>query len=269
MTEPQGLIIRDLTVRYGGILAVDKVDLDVPAGTITGLIGPNGAGKSSLFSACAGEVPAHGSVVLFGRELAHMGPVRRARAGLGRTFQRIQLFRTLTVRENVAMGHEAGYVRKHPWSLVHALPSERRETNRVTAEVLDHCGLTDIQDRVAGSLSTGQQRMVELARVLASPAQMLLLDEPSSGLSSQEGVRFAAILREATKASGRGILLVEHDMDLVTAVCETVHVLNFGRLIFAGSTEDALRSEEVRQSYLGVATESNGNGAYQRDGADA
>jgi ABC-type branched-subunit amino acid transport system ATPase component len=269
MTELPGLRIRDLTVRYGGILAVDQVDLDVPAGTITGLIGPNGAGKSSLFSACSGEVPAAGSIVLFGRDISHMSPVRRARAGIGRTFQRIQLFRTLTVRENVAMGHEAAYVRKHPWSLVRALPSERRETNRVTDEVLDHCGLSDIQDSVAGSLSTGQQRMVELARVLASPAQMLLLDEPSSGLSSQEGTRFAAILREATKASGRGILLVEHDMDLVTAVCETVHVLNFGRLIFAGSTADALGSDEVRQSYLGVAADADGHGAYQTDVADA
>jgi ABC-type branched-subunit amino acid transport system ATPase component len=269
MTELQGLMIRDLTVRYGGILAVDKVDLDVPAGTITGLIGPNGAGKSSLFSACAGEVPASGSVVLFGRDISHMGPVRRARAGVGRTFQRIQLFRTLTVRENVAMGHEAAYVRKHPWSLVHALPSERRETNRVTDEVLDQCGLSEIQARVAGSLSTGQQRMVELARALASPARMLLLDEPSSGLSSQEGVRFAAILREATKASDRGILLVEHDMDLVASVCEKVHVLNFGRLIFVGSTAAALRSDEVRQSYLGGAGQAGGPDTQQRDVADA
>jgi ABC-type branched-subunit amino acid transport system ATPase component len=269
MSDLEGLRIRDLTVRYGGILAVDKVDLDVPAGTITGLIGPNGAGKSSLFSACSGEVPAHGSIVLFGRDISHLSPVRRARAGIGRTFQRIQLFRTLTVRENVSMGHEAAYVRKHPWSLVHALPSERRETNRVTDEVLGHCGLSDIQDRVAGSLSTGQQRMVELARALASPAQMLLLDEPSSGLSTQEGVRFAEILREAISTSGRGILLVEHDMDLVTAVCETVHVLNFGRLIFVGSTAEALRSEEVRQSYLGVAADAGGQDAHQKDGADA
>jgi ABC-type branched-subunit amino acid transport system ATPase component len=269
MSELQGLRIRDLTVRYGGILAVDKVNLDVPRGTITGLIGPNGAGKSSLFGACSGEVPAHGSVTLFGRDISHLSPVRRARAGIGRTFQRVQLFRTLTVRENVAMGHEAAYVRKHPWSLVHALPSERRETNRVTDEVLDHCGLSDIQDRVAGSLSTGQQRMVELARALASPAQMLLLDEPSSGLSTREGVRFAEILREAIATSGRGILLVEHDMDLVTAVCETVHVLNFGRLIFAGSTADALRSAAVRQSYLGVAAAADGQDAHQKDGADA
>jgi ABC-type branched-subunit amino acid transport system ATPase component len=111
--------------------------------------------------------------------------------------------------------------------------------------------------------------MVELARALASPAQMLLLDEPSSGLSTQEGVRFAEILREATTTSGRGILLVEHDMDLVTAVCETVHVLNFGRLIFVGSTAEALRSEAVRQSYLGVSADAGGQDSHQRDGADA
>ncbi|SHH04191.1 amino acid/amide ABC transporter ATP-binding protein 1, HAAT family [Jatrophihabitans endophyticus] len=248
-----GLVVRGLTVRYGGITAVEDVDLGVPADSITGLIGPNGAGKSSLFNACAGTVRASaGTVELFGRDISRIGPARRAQAGLGRTFQRVQLFRTLTVRENVALGHETAYARSRPWSLFHALPSERRKTAAVTAEVLEHCGLTGIADKVAGGLSTGEQRMVELARALASPARMLLLDEPSSGLSSDERGRFTSILTEAVEAMGRGVFVVEHDMDLVAAVCQRVYVLNFGHVIFSGSMAEALRSDVVRQSYLGT-----------------
>jgi ABC-type branched-subunit amino acid transport system ATPase component len=249
------MMVRDLTVRYGGVLAVDRVSLDVPAGSITGLIGPNGAGKSSLFGACAGAVPASGGTIeLFGRDVTRYGAVHRARLGLGRTFQRIQLFHTMTVRQNVAMGHLADYARRNPLSLVYASPAERRETRRVTDELLEHCGLSGIAERVAGSLSTGEQRMVELARVLASPARLLLLDEPSSGLSPEERQRFAEILREACGVMGRGVFLVEHDMDLIAAVCTTIHVLNFGKLIFSGTLRDALADSAVQQSYLGVGS---------------
>jgi ABC-type branched-subunit amino acid transport system ATPase component len=256
MTDTSGMLVRDLTVRYGGVLAVDRVSLDVPVGAITGLIGPNGAGKSSLFGACAGAVPASGGskIEIFGRDATRYGAVHRARLGLGRTFQRIQLFHTMTVRQNVAMGHLADYARRNPLSLVYASPAERRETRRVTDELLEHCGLSAIAERVAGSLSTGEQRMVELARVLASPARLLLLDEPSSGLSPEERQRFAEILREACGSMGRGVFLVEHDMDLIAAVCSRIHVLNFGKLIFSGTLRDALADDAVQQSYLGVAS---------------
>jgi ABC-type branched-subunit amino acid transport system ATPase component len=261
MTNSTGLRVRGLTVRYGGIVAVDGVDLDVPSESITGLIGPNGAGKSSLFNACAGSTHANaGTVELFGRDISRLGPARRARAGLGRTYQRIQLFRTMTVRENLSMGYESALVRTHPWSLVHALPSERRETKRVTDDVLHRCGLWQVRDRVAGSLSTGEQRMVELARALASPARLLLLDEPSSGLSTEERSRFAAILRESTESFGRGVFVVEHDMDLVAAICAKVYVLNFGRLIYSGSMAGALQSSDVQQAYLGMAEASGAAG---------
>jgi ABC-type branched-subunit amino acid transport system ATPase component len=247
-----GLKVRGLTVRYGGVLAVDHVDLDVSGQGITGLIGPNGAGKTSLFNACAGLVKAsEGTVELFGKDVTRLSTAHRARNGFGRTFQRVELFKTLTVRDNVAMGHEAAYVWRHPYSLLRALPSERRETERVTAEIMDLCRITDIAGRIAGSLSTGEQRMVELARVLAGPARLLLLDEPSSGLTSLERGRFADILLDATSALGRGVFVVEHDMDLVARICTNVYVLNFGQLIFAGTTQDALASEVVQRSYLG------------------
>ena len=248
----RGLKVRGLTVRYGGVLAVDSVDLDVSGTGITGLIGPNGAGKTSLFNACAGLVRAsEGTVELFGKDITRQKAHKRARNGFGRTFQRVELFKTLTVRDNVAMGHEAAYVWRHPYSLLRALPSEQRETERVAAEVMELCQISDLADRVAGSLSTGEQRMVELARVLAGPARLLLLDEPSSGLTSLERGRFAEILLDATKALGRGVFVVEHDMGLVARICTNVYVLNFGEMIFAGSMKDALASETVQRSYLG------------------
>lgn len=247
-----GLKLHGLTVRYGGVLAVDDVHLEVPADAITGLIGPNGAGKTSLFNACAGLVRASGGrVELFGRDVTRSSVARRARMGLGRTFQRVELFKTLSVRDNVAMGHESAYVWKHPYSLFQALPSERRETDRVTAEMLELCRLGDIAGRTAGSLSTGQQRMVELARVLAGPSKLLLLDEPSSGLTGQERTVFADILEDAVRTLGLGVFVVEHDMDLVARICTQVHVLNFGQLIFSGSTRAAMASEQVQRSYLG------------------
>lgn len=251
-TTFDGLKVRDLSVRYGGVVAVDSVDLDVSGSGITGLIGPNGAGKTSLFNACAGLVRASsGTVELFGKDVTRQSAHRRARNGFGRTFQRVELFKTLSVRDNVAMGHEAAYVWKHPYSILRALPSEKRETARVTDDVMELCRITDLADRIAGSLSTGEQRMVELARVLAGPARLLLLDEPSSGLTALERGRFAEILLDATRALGRGVFVVEHDMDLVARICSNVYVLNFGQLIFAGTTPDAMASEVVQRSYLG------------------
>ena len=251
-TSGPGLVLRGLTVRYGGVLAVDDVHLEVPADAITGLIGPNGAGKTSLFNACAGLVCASsGRVELFGRDVTRASVARRARSGLGRTFQRVELFKTLSVRDNVATGHESAYVWKHPYSLFQALPSERRETERVTAEMLDLCRLGDVADRTAGSLSTGQQRMVELARVLSGPSRLLLLDEPSSGLTGLERTEFADILEDAVSTLGLGVFVVEHDMDLVGRICSQVHVLNFGQLIFSGSTREAMATEIVQRSYLG------------------
>jgi len=270
MSDPQvvdrpGLRLRGLQVRYGGVHAVADVDLDVPATGITGLIGPNGAGKTSLFNACAGSVRAAGGTIeLFGVDVTRTSAAQRARGGFGRTFQRVELFKTLTVRDNVAVGHDAQYVWRHPWSLLRATASERRETGRVTDEVIELCRIGDLANRVAGSLSTGEQRMVELARVLAGPGRLLLLDEPSSGLTAAERARFAEIVRDAAAELGRGVFLVEHDMDLVARICSTVHVLVFGRLVFSGPMEDALRSDVVRASYLGQPAAADGEAGGPR-----
>lgn len=257
MSDPLALRVRDLSVRYGGIVAVDCVSVDVPADGITGLIGPNGAGKTSFFNACAGLVrAASGTVELFGTDVSGKGVASRASAGIGRTFQIVQLFRTMTVRENVAAGVEAALLRRRPQSLFVTTRAERRQVQDRTDEVIELCRLGPLERRIAGALATGEQRMVELARVLASPARVLLLDEPSSGLSEADRAHFAEVLLNATRTLGRAGFVVEHDMDLVAKICRDVYVLNFGKLIFSGSMREALASEAVQRSYIGGGADS-------------
>jgi ABC-type branched-subunit amino acid transport system ATPase component len=242
-----------VTVRFGGLIAVDDVSLEAPGGTITGLIGPNGAGKTTMFNACTGMVPAAsgrirlGESILDGRSISS-----RASHGLGRTFQRMELFNSMTVAENVSVGAEANYSSRHPWGQFIGTRGERREVAARTASAIERCGIQNLAGRLVGDLSTGQRRLVELARAIATPFECLLLDEPSSGLDVQETETFGRIISDFVAESGVGILLVEHDMALVSSVCSFIYVLDFGRLIFAGSTEDTLASPSVRASYLGT-----------------
>jgi ABC-type branched-subunit amino acid transport system ATPase component len=245
----------DLTVRYGGVLALNRVDLSVEVGSITGLIGPNGAGKSTFFKACEGSIRnSDGHLELFGRDVSRLGPVRRARLGLGRTYQQVQLFDSMSVRRNIALGYEAGQSWHHAWGLFSSSPTQRAAAVEVAENLIDLCGLHDVSRQLVGTLSTGQKRMVELARALASPARLLLMDEPSSGLDRHESEFFASTVKSAVLETGQTVVLVEHDMDLVADLCDQVYVLNFGNLIFSGSMSDALVSPEVRESYLGVTT---------------
>jgi ABC-type branched-subunit amino acid transport system ATPase component len=247
----EGLGIEKLSVRFGGLLAVDEVTLSAPGGAITGLIGPNGAGKTTTFNACTGTVPVtSGSVSLFEHDLSHHGPASRAQSGLGRTFQRMELFDSMTVAENVALGPEAALAGRHLWSHLISPPRQRRDIAQRADDALAGCGLSHLGQHRVRDLSTGQRRLVELARALASGFRFLLLDEPSSGLDKIETERFAEIISGAV-ASGLGILLVEHDMALVRSVCEYVYVLDFGQLIFEGSMAEAQNSEVVRAAYLG------------------
>jgi ABC-type branched-subunit amino acid transport system ATPase component len=246
------LRITNLTVRFGGRTAVEDLSLEALAGRITGLIGPNGAGKTTTFNACTGVVTLHsGSIRLFDRALEGLRPSGRAQLGLGRTFQRIELFDTMTVRENVAMGPEGLMAGRRPWTQLLASRRERRQIDQFVDEAVHRCNLEDLQSRTAGSLSTGQRRLVELARAIATPFRVLLLDEPSSGLDVVETEQFGRILQSVVTERGIGILLVEHDMALVRQVCEFAYVLDFGRLIFAGNTSEVLASEVVRAAYLG------------------
>ena len=247
------LVVDALTVRFGGLVAVDNVSLQARAGMITGLIGPNGAGKTTTFNACTGlNSPATGTVHLGDRRLDGHSTSWRARLGLGRTFQRMGLFDTMTVRENVALGREALVAgRRRGLGRLFSTPTERALGLEKADEALEWCGLRHLADATVGDLSTGHGRLVELARAMASEFRFLLLDEPSSGLDVSETDHFAQILLDLVERQGIGILLVEHDMALVRAVCSYMYVLDFGRLIYDGTVADVLSSEIVKGAYLG------------------
>lgn len=248
-----GLAVEDLTVRFGGLVAVDNISLSVPRATLTGLIGPNGAGKTTTFNACSGLLrPSAGTVRLFGHVVTKLPPQRRAQRGLGRTFQRMELFDRLTVAENVAMGREVLFAGSRPLGPIWQSHTERKTVHELAEAAIELCGIGHLQQRPAGLLSTGQRRLVELARAVASDFKLLLLDEPSSGLDATETEQFGRILDEVVAARSTGILLVEHDMSLVTTVCDYLYVLDFGKLIEEGPTQEVMASETVRAAYLGT-----------------
>jgi ABC-type branched-subunit amino acid transport system ATPase component len=250
MTE--GLVADRLVIRYGGRVAVDGVSLVAPTGRVTGLIGPNGAGKTSTFNACSGLVSlSGGSVRLFGEDVTELSAATRARRGLGRTFQRIALFDSLTVSENVALGREAALAGASPVRQVLGARGDREDVAGRAKSAMEACAIGHLARRQAGSLSTGQRRLVELARVLAGDFRILLLDEPSSGLDRAETLAFAGVLRSAVAERGMGILLVEHDMELALNICEHLYVLDFGKPLFEGSPDDVRASRLVRDAYLG------------------
>ena len=253
---PAGALdIEDIRVVFGGLVAVERATLHAPTGRITGLIGPNGAGKTTLFNTCSGFIrPNRGKVVLSGGDVSRHGPASRARRGLGRTFQQMELFDTLTVRENVALGLEAGQAGWNPLRHLSGSRAVNRRVAAATEAALRECDLLELADRTPGSLSTGQRRLVELARCLAGPFRILLLDEPSSGLDRVETARFGEILRDVVERRGVGILLVEHDMALVTDVCDYIYVLDFGKQVFEGTAAEVMSSPIVRAAYLGDAS---------------
>jgi ABC-type branched-subunit amino acid transport system ATPase component/branched-subunit amino acid ABC-type transport system permease component len=248
-----GLDLAHVTVRYGGHVAVSDVSLTAPVGRITGLIGPNGAGKTTLFNVASGLVrPAGGTLRLHGADLAGLDPAARARHGLGRTFQKMELFDSLTVRENVSLGREAGQAGRRPWRHVTETRTERNRRSEAAEQAMALAGIADLAGRPVAALSTGQRRLAELARCLAGEFDMLLLDEPSSGLDGAETERFGQVLTQVAAERGAGILLVEHDMALVMSICDYVHVLDFGTKIFEGTTADVSSSDQVRAAYLGT-----------------
>lgn len=240
------LSAREVTVNFGGLVALDHVELDVAPGSITGLIGPNGAGKTTLFNVVTGLLrPNQGTVHLDGRDVTRWPPQRRARAGVARTFQRLELFVGMSVRDNLMSAWEAAV----PAGVFGRRSSEGR--TRVD-EVLQQVGLAHVADRRAGDLPTGLGRMVELGRALCTDPKLLLLDEPSSGLDAGETSRFRDLLLEC---AGRGaepaVLLVEHDMKLVMEVCDRITVLDFGKCIACGGPDQVRSDPGVIAAYLG------------------
>lgn len=253
MSGDDGLVVDHLSVRFGGLVAVDDLSFTVPPARLTALIGPNGAGKTTTFNACSGFVSITGGALsLSGRDISGLPPHLRARLGLGRTFQQVELFESRTVRENVAMGREARVAGMRPMGTLHATRQERHEVRAACEEALEVCGLATLQEQRVAGLSTGQRRLVELARALAAGFDVLLLDEPSSGLDVAETEAFGRTLQRIVDERGTGILLVEHDMALVTSVCTYLYVLDFGTLLEEGPTGRVVVSEKVRAAYLGT-----------------
>jgi branched-chain amino acid transport system ATP-binding protein len=240
------LEVSGVTVRFGGLTALDRVDLQVARSGITGLIGPNGAGKTTLFNVVSGlQAPTSGAVRLDGRRVDTWSPARRARAGVARTFQRLELFAGLSVRDNLMTGWES----RRPGGV---LGRDGRAGRHEVEQTLERLGLTPVADRPAGELPTGLGRMVELGRALCAQPRLLLLDEPSSGLDHAETEAFRRVLTEVTSGSAApAVLLVEHDMRLVMEVCRAITVLEFGRVIAAGSPEQVRRDPKVIAAYLG------------------
>jgi ABC-type branched-subunit amino acid transport system ATPase component/ABC-type branched-subunit amino acid transport system permease subunit len=247
-----GLEVAGLTVRFGGVTALDAVSLHVPPGSVTGLIGPNGAGKTTLLNVCSGLVRASaGTVLLDGRSLARLATPARARWGLGRTFQHGELFESMSVFESVALSHEAAVAGRNPLRHVAGGGSSVPKKAAIVDEAIAWCGLEAIAHRTVGELSTAERRVVELARCLSWPFAILLLDEPTAGLDRAETQRFGDIIDEVIRARGIGVLIVEHDIGLVFRVCSNVAVLDFGRLLFQGDPSEVMASDVVRAAYLG------------------
>ncbi|MEV7177092.1 ABC transporter ATP-binding protein [Kitasatospora sp. NPDC093679] len=239
-----GLTARGLVRRFGGIAAVDGVDLDVPPGRITALVGPNGAGKSTLFDCLSGVArPDAGRVLLAGRDVTRLPDHARARLGLARTFQQIAVFPGLTVGENTRLGAEqgrGGTVRGLLGLPAPGAPAAREATDRA----LRLFGLDAVRDWPADRLPTGALRLLELARALAASPRVLLLDEPAAGLDLAQTARLGSVLR-ALAAEGVALLLVEHDVELVARLADTVCVMARGRVLLNGPTAEVLADPRV------------------------
>jgi branched-chain amino acid transport system ATP-binding protein len=244
-----------ISVEFGGVAALSDVDLHVQPSSIVGLVGPNGAGKSTLFGVVSGLIrPTHGRVVLAGEDVTDSQPQHRTDLGLARTFQHPELFVGLTVRDHLVLAHRAKHSRNRVWSDLFTMgslrPADTAESSAVE-DLLELLGLASHASRQAAGLPLGLARLVELGRALASSPTMLLLDEPSSGLDAADTARFEAILPSLTRERGVSVLLVEHDVDMVMRLCDTVYVLDFGELIASGSPDAVRSNADVRAAYLG------------------
>jgi ABC-type branched-subunit amino acid transport system ATPase component len=249
------LALDNVTVRFGGLLAVDAASLEVPDGGFVGLIGPNGAGKTTMFNAICGFItPTHGNLSFGDKAITKLNPSRRAALGIGRTFQKLELFSRMSVFDNLLVAAEARSSKLDLASDLLHLPRRTKEERRcaeIARTVMRELDLEWAADRRSSDLPVGTARILELGRALCTEPKLLLLDEPSSGLDSSETRAFGQLLQRINGERGIGILLVEHDMDLVMEVCKQIYVLDFGRLIAHGSPSEIAADPVVRNAYLG------------------
>jgi branched-chain amino acid transport system ATP-binding protein len=235
---------QDVVVRFGVLQAVSQASIEVVEGRVTGLIGPNGAGKTTLFNVITGlQEPTAGKVFFDGKDITNKNPFKRARMGIARTFQKLEVFGSLSARENILVAAE----QRKTWD------RSGFDPNQVCDEILEKVGLSDVSEFMVGTLPTGTARLVELARALASNPKVLLLDEPSSGLNEEETEEMASLLRKLVD-EGLGVLLVEHDMSFVMGTCQFIHVLDFGTIIATGTPAEVQANAQVQAAYLGTET---------------
>jgi branched-chain amino acid transport system permease protein len=253
--EPTGVLLQIEGARkqFGGVIAVNDVSFNVRSREIVALIGPNGAGKSTTFNLITGVLSASGGTIsVLGDKIDNAPPQEVVKLGISRTFQHVKLVPDMTVLENVAIG---AHLRGHAGALASMLRLDRADEARLLAEAarqIERVGLTDQADQLAGSLSLGQQRIVEIARALCADPMLLLLDEPAAGLRHMEKQRLARLLRQL-RDGGMSVLLVEHDMGFVMDLADRVVVLDFGTKIAEGTPDAIKRNPEVIKAYLGVA----------------
>jgi ABC-type branched-subunit amino acid transport system ATPase component len=256
MTDPRsaGLEVSGLQVAYGGNIAVKEMSFAAPTNRITGLIGPNGAGKTTTFNACNGLLrPSSGTVRAFGRDITRATVPARAQLGIGRTFQKVEICNAMTVKANVALGLEARQVGRSVVRQIFSSAAQKAKVRAATDDALELCGISHLATTQAMNLTTGQRRLVELARAVAGDYRLLLLDEPSSGLDVEETEVFGSILLSLVKATGVGLLLVEHDMSLVMRICDYIYVLDFGAVLVEGDASTVRADKAFALAYLGRA----------------
>jgi len=248
--------VKNLTIKFGGLTAVDNVDLKVDKGEIVGLIGPNGAGKTTVFNLVTGVyTPTAGQIFFRDRNIVGLKPNQIAKLGIVRTFQNIRLFKQLTVYENV---RTAGHLRV-PYGLADAFLHTARyeecekKCHEDALDLLAMVGLLDRKDEVSSSLPYGLQRRLEIARALALRPSLLLLDEPAAGMNPQECVQLIEFIRNVRATFDTTILIIEHHMDVIMNICERMYVLNFGKLLAEGTPEEIQNDARVIEAYLGEA----------------
>ena len=265
-SQAGALEVRSVTVRFGGITALDDVSLTAAPRRVTGIIGPNGAGKTTLLNVLCGLVrPESGQIWFDGRELTRLRPHKLAALGIARTLQGVGLFDGLSVAENVMVG-ATSHARAGFWSGLFGLPRsdrDERQLRQLAVEALDRVGAADLADAMPGTLAYGLRKRVALARALVARPRLLLLDEPASGLSESELPELGGLISRLTDDAS--VVVIEHRMDLMMSVCHTITVLDFGKVIADGTPAEVQASPAVTAAYLGVEAE----GAAEVTGADA